>query len=192
LLCPPPSAGTKRPQSRDGAPGGITPGISGERPPDVHESNAYARVRCMPLLDSVGFSSRLTAAALAVMDCLPRAGWRAASHDRRVGDEARGTYRSSHPMLNLLPLYQRVGILQRKQESNAADNPRAHATSMRAALPASRVHPLVMHAPAAPEHSSAAPGARHRRHNAPIQPRAADATLIMKAALAESRPAIGC
>src|SRR2546423_787618 len=29
---------------------GITPGISGERPFNVHERNAEARVRCMPLL----------------------------------------------------------------------------------------------------------------------------------------------
>jgi hypothetical protein len=28
----------------------ITPGISGERPFNVHERNAEARVRCMPLL----------------------------------------------------------------------------------------------------------------------------------------------
>jgi hypothetical protein len=29
-----------------------TPGISGERPLNVHKSDAEARVRCMPLLDA--------------------------------------------------------------------------------------------------------------------------------------------
>ena len=32
--------------------GRLTPGISGGRRFNVHESDAYARVRCMPLLDA--------------------------------------------------------------------------------------------------------------------------------------------
>src|SRR5947209_13362214 len=44
-------------------------------------------------------------------------------------------------------------VLPLKQESNAADNPRARATIMRESLPASRVHPLVR-----PPHSG---GAKH-------------------------------
>jgi hypothetical protein len=63
---------------------------------------------------------------------------------------------------------------------------------MRGLLPASRVQPLVMTASKRRREHPEFHAIGFRRHNAPIQPRAARTTFIMRAVLAASRPAIGC